>query len=146
MKMAVNHLGLCPAGGGSSTSNWCYYQSYYCCREIVTEYVFIFSWTCVSLILTLKNFISLIIFWMPVIAWLWKIPLLVLDFGVIIYSTSFIPQFLSKRLSKAHHSASKDSGHAGARDIVSIQELYPFCGRSLPQAIFYFIIYLQLHV
>ncbi|XP_027628231.1 DNA polymerase alpha subunit B isoform X3 [Tupaia chinensis] len=36
---------------------------------------------------------------------------------------SFEHEFLSKRLSKAQHSASKDSGHAGARDIVSIQEL-----------------------
>ncbi|XP_036182588.1 DNA polymerase alpha subunit B isoform X3 [Myotis myotis] len=36
---------------------------------------------------------------------------------------SFEHEFLNKRLSKAHHSASKDSGHAGARDIVSIQEL-----------------------
>ncbi|XP_008542925.1 DNA polymerase alpha subunit B isoform X2 [Equus przewalskii] len=36
---------------------------------------------------------------------------------------SFEHEFLSKRLSKARHSASKDSGHAGARDIVSIQEL-----------------------
>lgn len=37
--------------------------------------------------------------------------------------SSFEHEFLSKRLSKARHSASKDSGHAGARDIVSIQEL-----------------------
>ncbi|XP_037373484.1 DNA polymerase alpha subunit B isoform X2 [Talpa occidentalis] len=36
---------------------------------------------------------------------------------------SFEHEFLSKRLSKASHSAWKDSGHAGARDIVSIQEL-----------------------
>ncbi|KAK2489615.1 hypothetical protein MC885_010279 [Smutsia gigantea] len=36
---------------------------------------------------------------------------------------SFEHEFLSKRLSKARHSASKDSGHAGVRDIVSIQEL-----------------------
>ncbi|KAM8816588.1 DNA polymerase alpha subunit B isoform 1-T1 [Rhynchonycteris naso] len=36
---------------------------------------------------------------------------------------SFEREFLTKRLSKVHHSASKDSGHAGARDIVSIQEL-----------------------
>ncbi|XP_024429897.1 DNA polymerase alpha subunit B isoform X2 [Desmodus rotundus] len=36
---------------------------------------------------------------------------------------SFEHNFLSKRLSKVSHSASKDSGHAGARDIVSIQEL-----------------------
>uniref|UniRef100_G1R0L4 DNA polymerase alpha subunit B n=1 Tax=Nomascus leucogenys TaxID=61853 RepID=G1R0L4_NOMLE len=36
---------------------------------------------------------------------------------------SFEHEFLSKRLSKARHSACKDSGHAGARDIVSIQEL-----------------------
>ncbi|XP_006901509.1 PREDICTED: DNA polymerase alpha subunit B [Elephantulus edwardii] len=36
---------------------------------------------------------------------------------------SFEHEFLSKRLSKARHSASKDSGHAGTRDIVSIQEL-----------------------
>uniref|UniRef100_A0A2K5Q912 DNA polymerase alpha subunit B n=1 Tax=Cebus imitator TaxID=2715852 RepID=A0A2K5Q912_CEBIM len=36
---------------------------------------------------------------------------------------SFEHEFLSKRLSKARHSAYKDSGHAGARDIVSIQEL-----------------------
>ncbi|XP_003798692.1 DNA polymerase alpha subunit B [Otolemur garnettii] len=36
---------------------------------------------------------------------------------------SFEHEFLSKRLSKARHSASKDSGHAGARDIISIQEL-----------------------
>ncbi|XP_066110156.1 DNA polymerase alpha subunit B isoform X1 [Saccopteryx bilineata] len=36
---------------------------------------------------------------------------------------SFEHEFLTKRLSKAHHSASRDSGHAGARDIVSIQEL-----------------------
>ncbi|XP_006771659.1 PREDICTED: DNA polymerase alpha subunit B isoform X2 [Myotis davidii] len=36
---------------------------------------------------------------------------------------SFEREFLNKRLSKAQHSASKDSGHAGARDIVSIQEL-----------------------
>ncbi|XP_007943163.1 DNA polymerase alpha subunit B [Orycteropus afer afer] len=32
-------------------------------------------------------------------------------------------EFLSKRASKAQHGASRDSGHAGARDIVSIQEL-----------------------
>ncbi|XP_076971869.1 DNA polymerase alpha subunit B [Tamandua tetradactyla] len=37
--------------------------------------------------------------------------------------TSFEHEFLSKRLSKARHSTSKDSGHAGTRDIVSIQEL-----------------------
>ncbi|XP_064143881.1 DNA polymerase alpha subunit B isoform X3 [Loxodonta africana] len=36
---------------------------------------------------------------------------------------SFQHEFLSKRLSKARHNASNDSGHAGARDIVSIQEL-----------------------
>ncbi|XP_004437654.1 PREDICTED: DNA polymerase alpha subunit B isoform X1 [Ceratotherium simum simum] len=36
---------------------------------------------------------------------------------------SFEHEFLSKRLSKARHSACRDSGHAGARDIVSIQEL-----------------------
>ncbi|XP_022447211.1 DNA polymerase alpha subunit B isoform X1 [Delphinapterus leucas] len=36
---------------------------------------------------------------------------------------SFEHEFLSKRLSKARLGASKDSGHAGARDIVSIQEL-----------------------
>ncbi|KAM5319243.1 DNA polymerase alpha subunit B isoform 1-T1 [Glossophaga mutica] len=36
---------------------------------------------------------------------------------------SFEREFLSKRLSKVRHSACKDSGHAGARDIVSIQEL-----------------------
>ncbi|XP_006216761.2 DNA polymerase alpha subunit B isoform X1 [Vicugna pacos] len=36
---------------------------------------------------------------------------------------SFEHEFLSKRLSKAGHTASRDSGHAGARDIVSIQEL-----------------------
>ncbi|XP_012520769.1 PREDICTED: DNA polymerase alpha subunit B [Propithecus coquereli] len=36
---------------------------------------------------------------------------------------SFEHEFLSKRLSKARHSASKDSGHAGPRDIISIQEL-----------------------
>uniref|UniRef100_A0A2I3STW0 DNA polymerase alpha subunit B n=1 Tax=Pan troglodytes TaxID=9598 RepID=A0A2I3STW0_PANTR len=36
---------------------------------------------------------------------------------------SFEHEFLSKRLSKARHSTCKDSGHAGARDIVSIQEL-----------------------
>ncbi|KAK2100175.1 DNA polymerase alpha subunit B [Saguinus oedipus] len=36
---------------------------------------------------------------------------------------SFEHEFLSKRLSKARHSAYKDTGHAGARDIVSIQEL-----------------------
>uniref|UniRef100_A0A8C3WPG4 DNA polymerase alpha subunit B n=1 Tax=Catagonus wagneri TaxID=51154 RepID=A0A8C3WPG4_9CETA len=37
---------------------------------------------------------------------------------------SFEHEFLSKRMSKARPSASsKDSGHAGARDIVSIQEL-----------------------
>ncbi|XP_057584542.1 DNA polymerase alpha subunit B isoform X2 [Hippopotamus amphibius kiboko] len=36
---------------------------------------------------------------------------------------SFEHEFLSKRLSKARHSASTDTGHAGARDIVSIQEL-----------------------
>lgn len=35
-------------------------------------------------------------------------------------------EVLNKKLSKAWHSASKDSGHAGTRDIVSIQELYPF--------------------
>ncbi|KAF5928180.1 hypothetical protein HPG69_018417 [Diceros bicornis minor] len=35
----------------------------------------------------------------------------------------FEHEFLSKRLSKARHSACRDSGHAGARDIVSIQEL-----------------------
>uniref|UniRef100_A0A2R8MDI3 DNA polymerase alpha subunit B n=1 Tax=Callithrix jacchus TaxID=9483 RepID=A0A2R8MDI3_CALJA len=39
---------------------------------------------------------------------------------------SFEHEFLSKRLSKARHSACKDTGHAGVRDIVSIQELYPF--------------------
>lgn len=44
-------------------------------------------------------------------------------FTICFYS---IPQVLNKKLSKAWHSASKDSGHAGARDIVSIQELYPF--------------------
>ncbi|XP_004618469.2 DNA polymerase alpha subunit B [Sorex araneus] len=37
--------------------------------------------------------------------------------------TSFEHEFLSKRLSRARHNAYKDSGHAGARDIVSIQEL-----------------------
>uniref|UniRef100_A0A8D1AQW0 DNA polymerase alpha subunit B n=1 Tax=Sus scrofa TaxID=9823 RepID=A0A8D1AQW0_PIG len=36
---------------------------------------------------------------------------------------SFEHEFLSRRWSKARPSASKDSGHAGARDIVSIQEL-----------------------
>ncbi|XP_004478644.2 DNA polymerase alpha subunit B [Dasypus novemcinctus] len=36
---------------------------------------------------------------------------------------SFEHEFLSRRLSKARHSASKDSGHAGPRDIISIQEL-----------------------
>ncbi|XP_006860999.1 PREDICTED: DNA polymerase alpha subunit B [Chrysochloris asiatica] len=36
---------------------------------------------------------------------------------------SFEHEFLSKRLSKARLSAPKDSGHAGARDIISIQEL-----------------------
>ncbi|XP_028626974.1 DNA polymerase alpha subunit B isoform X2 [Grammomys surdaster] len=36
---------------------------------------------------------------------------------------SFEHEVLNKKLSKAWHSASKDSGHAGARDIVSIQEL-----------------------
>ncbi|XP_036784059.2 DNA polymerase alpha subunit B isoform X1 [Manis pentadactyla] len=36
---------------------------------------------------------------------------------------SFEHEFLSKRLSKARHSASKDSAHAGTRDIISIQEL-----------------------
>ncbi|XP_028372260.1 DNA polymerase alpha subunit B [Phyllostomus discolor] len=36
---------------------------------------------------------------------------------------SFEREFLSKRLSKVRHGAGKDSGHAGARDIVSIQEL-----------------------
>ncbi|XP_057409339.1 DNA polymerase alpha subunit B isoform X3 [Balaenoptera acutorostrata] len=36
---------------------------------------------------------------------------------------SFEHEFLSKRLSKARLGASKGSGHAGARDIVSIQEL-----------------------
>ncbi|XP_054426587.1 DNA polymerase alpha subunit B [Pteronotus mesoamericanus] len=36
---------------------------------------------------------------------------------------SFEHEFLSKRLTKVHHNAPKDSGHAGARDIVSIQEL-----------------------
>lgn len=36
---------------------------------------------------------------------------------------SFEHEFLSKRLSRIRHSASKDSGHAGARDIISIQEL-----------------------
>ncbi|XP_011246910.1 DNA polymerase alpha subunit B isoform X3 [Mus musculus] len=39
---------------------------------------------------------------------------------------SFEYEVLNKKLSKAWHSASKDSGHAGTRDIVSIQELYPF--------------------
>ncbi|ERE77902.1 DNA polymerase alpha subunit B-like protein [Cricetulus griseus] len=39
---------------------------------------------------------------------------------------SFEHEVLNKKLSKAWHNASKDSGHAGARDIVSIQELYPF--------------------
>ncbi|XP_036114424.1 DNA polymerase alpha subunit B isoform X4 [Molossus molossus] len=38
--------------------------------------------------------------------------------------SSFEREFLSKRVSRVpRHSASKDSGHAGARDIVSIQEL-----------------------
>lgn len=37
---------------------------------------------------------------------------------------SFEHEFLSKRLSKARQAASKDSGHAGARDIFSIQELF----------------------
>lgn len=37
--------------------------------------------------------------------------------------SSFEHEVLNKKLSKAWHSASKDSGHAGARDIVSIQEL-----------------------
>nr|XP_004656717.1 DNA polymerase alpha subunit B isoform X1 [Jaculus jaculus] len=36
---------------------------------------------------------------------------------------SFEHEVLSKKLSKAWHSTSKDCGHAGARDIVSIQEL-----------------------
>lgn len=36
---------------------------------------------------------------------------------------SFEYEVLNKKLSKAWHSASKDSGHAGTRDIVSIQEL-----------------------
>ncbi|XP_021054665.1 DNA polymerase alpha subunit B [Mus pahari] len=36
---------------------------------------------------------------------------------------SFEHEVLNKKLSKAWHSAAKDSGHAGARDIVSIQEL-----------------------
>ncbi|XP_060240844.1 DNA polymerase alpha subunit B isoform X1 [Meriones unguiculatus] len=36
---------------------------------------------------------------------------------------SFEHEVLNKKLSKAWHSASKNSGHAGARDIVSIQEL-----------------------
>ncbi|KAL1788250.1 DNA polymerase alpha subunit B [Sigmodon hispidus] len=37
--------------------------------------------------------------------------------------SSFEHEVLNKKLSKAWHSASKDSGHAGTRDIVSIQEL-----------------------
>ncbi|XP_028711773.1 DNA polymerase alpha subunit B [Peromyscus leucopus] len=37
--------------------------------------------------------------------------------------SSFEHEVLNKKVSKAWHSASKDSGHAGARDIVSIQEL-----------------------
>jgi hypothetical protein len=50
------------------------------------------------------------------------------DYGLNIFTIFFcsIPQVLNKKLSKAWHSASKDSGHAGTRDIVSIQELYPF--------------------
>ncbi|XP_015974960.1 DNA polymerase alpha subunit B isoform X3 [Rousettus aegyptiacus] len=36
---------------------------------------------------------------------------------------SFEHEVLSKRLARSRHSASKDSGHAGARDIISIQEL-----------------------
>ncbi|XP_019501138.1 PREDICTED: DNA polymerase alpha subunit B isoform X2 [Hipposideros armiger] len=36
---------------------------------------------------------------------------------------SFEHEFLSKRFSRARHQASKNSRHAGARDIVSIQEL-----------------------
>ncbi|XP_005333503.2 DNA polymerase alpha subunit B [Ictidomys tridecemlineatus] len=37
--------------------------------------------------------------------------------------STFEHEILSKRLSKTWHSSSKDSGHAGARDIISIQEL-----------------------
>lgn len=37
--------------------------------------------------------------------------------------SSFEHEVLNKKLSKACHSASKDNRHAGARDIVSIQEL-----------------------
>lgn len=36
---------------------------------------------------------------------------------------TFEHEILSKRLSKTWHSAAKGSGHAGARDIISIQEL-----------------------
>ncbi|KAM5249057.1 DNA polymerase alpha subunit B [Ctenodactylus gundi] len=36
---------------------------------------------------------------------------------------TFEHEILSKKLSKTWHSTSKDSGHAGARDIISIQEL-----------------------
>lgn len=84
---------------------------------------------------------------MPVItSWLWNIPPLLLAYGII-YLLSFIPQFLSKRLSKARHSASKDSGHAGARDIVSIQELYPFLWKVIASShMSYFIIFLEFHV
>ncbi|XP_047375032.1 DNA polymerase alpha subunit B isoform X2 [Sciurus carolinensis] len=37
--------------------------------------------------------------------------------------STFEHEILSKRLSKTWHGGSKDSGHAGARDIISIQEL-----------------------
>lgn len=82
---------------------------------------------------------------MPIItSWLWGTPPLLLDYGII-YSLSFLPQFLSKRLSKARLGASKDSGHAGARDIVSIQELYPFLLKAFASNhTLYFIIDLSL--
>ncbi|XP_073905092.1 DNA polymerase alpha subunit B isoform X2 [Castor canadensis] len=41
----------------------------------------------------------------------------------VLYGQNEEGMILSKKLSKAWHSASKESGHAGARDIVSIQEL-----------------------
>ena len=48
-------------------------------------------------------------------------------------------------MSKARLGASKGSGHAGARDIVSIQELYPFLLKAFASNhILYFIIYLSL--
>lgn len=70
---------------------------------------------------------------------------MILDYGIK-YLLSSIPQVLSKRLARSRHSASKDSGHAGARDIISIQELYPFLLKVLVLShLFYFMIYLKSH-